>query len=153
MILEVGRSTRAFAKFAISTYYEETVALEQANMDSLGNKLVMMEMSRVEVEDYATFINSVINKRCLLRSKLEEKKKTNSIIYRSLFYEFQTTLFLLKIGAKIKEKAENAERVVPALSMRIYSFLLAYTRYVKHVVKIIIINYLKRVVKIIFHRL
>ena len=42
---------------------------------ALGNELALMELSRVEAEDSVTFIDSVIEKRCLLRSKLEEKRK------------------------------------------------------------------------------
>ena len=41
---------------AISTYYEEAVAIKQAKMDSLGNELAMMKMSRVKAEDYMYLI-------------------------------------------------------------------------------------------------
>ena len=48
---------------AICTYYEEAIAAEQANMDSLGNELPMMEMSRVEAEDCNFFVVKIIYRR------------------------------------------------------------------------------------------
>ena len=40
---------------AISTYYEDAVATEHANINSLGNEFAVMESSRVKVEDSVTF--------------------------------------------------------------------------------------------------
>ena len=118
----------------------------------------MMEKSRVEAEDYVIFSDSVEEKRFLLWSKQEEKRKNKLYNLQESPLHIPVDSVTTKIGAKIAEKAENAEGVVPA---HLYTELLLLAClhtimiiYVKRGAKIIrIIKYCKLVVKVIYHRL
>ena len=102
-------SSRRIMK-AILTYYEEAVAAEQANMDSLSNELALMEMSRAEVENYITFTDSVIDKRCLLRSKLEEKRKNKLKNLQESLLRIPDDPVLVKNRGKNRRKGRKRRR-------------------------------------------
>ena len=105
--------------------------LNKQTLTSLGNELFQMEMSKAENEDYITFSDSVMNKLCLLRSKLEKKRRNthvNSITCKSLFCASLMTQFV----QKIVKREENAEKVVPVILTRNYSLLPANTTFTEN---------------------